>query len=38
MATPNAFPKDDAILYTPDATPTLSSGACATAVSVDGVA
>lgn len=38
IATPKALPKDDAILYNPDATPTLSSGASATAVSVEGVA
>src|SRR5699024_7657261 len=38
MAIPNAFPKELAILYIPDASPTLLSGAATTAVSVDGVA
>lgn len=38
MATPNALPKELAILYTPAASPTLSEGALDTDVSVDGVA
>lgn len=36
MATPNEPPRELAILYNPDASPTLLAGAFDTAVSVDG--
>lgn len=38
MATPNDHPSELAILYSPDASPTLFGGALDTAVSVEGVA